>query len=163
MIKLGTANKPHGIKGSFFLILENAKESILKKGMQVTIQSTRGHQQMKIASISFGGKTIASFEGIETREALEPILPFDLFVDRAHFPKLPDDEIYLIDLVGAEVFSTDKQFLGVLEKFYSNGINDIAVITRKNLPALELPFVKTFFIHINYELKQVFVSVPEYI
>ena len=87
-----------------------------------------------------------SFEGVEDRTSAEKILPFDLKVSRDLLPELPEDEVYLSDLEGQQVFDHEKgEYLGEMKGFYDHPGQSVAVIETKEKTLLEIPFVKTFF------------------
>lgn len=156
---LGTCKKPHGIKGAFSLFLESEKDSILKKGFKVLLVPMDKNsdlreqgEELTIQSISFGNKTILYFQEISNRNECESLIPFYLYCHRNDFPKLEDDEYYLSDLVGFKA-KTPQKILGRVERFYSNGVQDIAVI--KGSRIYELPLVKSFISEINWENQEI--------
>lgn len=169
LIKLGVCGKAHGIKGGFQFNLENPENSILDEGTKILLipsdsrsQLPQEGQMFTIQKISFGHKTMAFLEGIDNRNVVEEMIPFEIFVDRNLFPEIDEDEIYLSDLVGLKVYchSSGKE-VGTIKKFYDNTAQAIIVI--RGIQNLELPLIEQFFPVIDLENKRIEVNIPEVI
>jgi len=159
-VLLGTCKSVHGIKGAVVFNLFNDESSVLESGMDV-YTSKEGADKFHIKDINFTNKVIVYLEGIEDRSSSEDIVPFDIYLDRAHFPKASADEFYLNDLIGFKVINDAGKDVGVINSFYSHGASDIAVIILKNSQELELPFVKNFFPNIDLDKSEVTMLNPE--
>ncbi len=168
-IELGVCKIPHGVKGGFSFYLHNPEESILEKGSEVLLipldkkssipREGRLHQ---ISQISFGNKVIVYLDGISDRNIVEGMIPFSIQVPRDEFPEANDGEYYLVDLIGLHVFShSTKKDIGVLDSFYENGYQLIAVVRGEE--SYELPFIDTFFPVVDLENKRIEMNVPEYV
>ena len=153
MITLGYCQTVHGLKGALKLNLENIEGRTIEKGTKVRLFSRNGKSHLPksgkefiVSNIVYGHKVMISFEGVEDRAGAEKILPFDLMVSRELFPPLPEDEVYLTDLEGQEVFDHEKGVsLGEIKGFYDHPGQSVAVIETKEKTPLEIPFVKAFF------------------
>lgn len=128
-VHIGHCTSPHGIKGEFSFVLYNPEDSILDNGSTVTL-TPRGAgssvpqdgKEFAIKKISFGNKTIVSLEGIDNRNIVEEMIPFDVYVSREDFPETEDDEYYINDLLGLEVYHYyTKNLIGRVMDFYENG------------------------------------------
>jgi 16S rRNA processing protein RimM len=168
LVELGFCNKPHGIKGGFALNLHNQQESVLTKGLEVTLVPSKTHSSLPtegrpyvIASIQFGNKAIVYFEGVRDRNQVEAMVPFKLMLERDKFPELEDGEFYLNDLIGMEAFNPAGKRVGEITSMYDNGAQTIIVIVTKSGEELEVPLVDEFFPSIEPENNRVTVIPPE--
>ena len=166
-VDLGFCRRVHGIKGEFQFKLDNPEDSLISKNTKLHLVPLDGSQlsegDYEVESIRFGNKVICKLKNVSDRNIAESYLPFKIQLSREDFPDLSDDEFYLNDLIGCDVIDsqTQKQ-IGIIEKFYFSGAQDIAII-RKTSGSLELPVIEQFFIEINLEENKVVVFVPEYI
>lgn len=128
-VHIGHCTSPHGIKGEFSFVLYNPEDSILDNGSTITL-TPRGAgscvpqdgKEFKIRKISFGNKTIVQLEGVDSRNLVEEMIPFDIHVDRESFPETEEDEYYINDLLGLEVYHYyTKSLVGRVMDFYENG------------------------------------------
>lgn len=169
MIKLGSVSRPHGIKGEAELFLFNAQDSILKNGMSVFLMPeseksgiAKNGEWREIKSIRFGNKTILILDGVIDRTHLETLIPFSLSLPRESFPKLAEDEFYLVDLIGLDCVTADGKKIGVIESFSDNGAQLLAMVRTEKGNSFELPYVKVFFPEVKIAERKVVIVPPEY-
>ncbi len=62
---------------------------------------------------------------------------------------LPDDEFFISDLIGKDVYDLDKKYVGVVKDIYEYPANDVLVIEVKKGNEIQIPFVKEFIKSIN--------------
>lgn len=161
LIKLGYSNKAHGIKGAFLFVLEAGNDSILDDGFTIYLEKNGDYIKHQIKNIQYGNKVICYLEGIEDRNQVEGLIPFDIYASREDFPE-DDGEIYLSDLIGFDVYDEKGEHFGVVKNFSSNGPQDIISIKTPR-EYIELPFVDQFFPEIDVENKKIIINAPEFI
>jgi len=116
--------------------------------------------KVKVGSISFGNKVTVHLEGITDRNVVEEMIPFSIWIDRSVLPKLDEDEFYLEDLKGLEVFDhASGKKIGVVTSHYDNGMQTILVINGDN--HFELPLVENFFPVIDIEAGRIEINIPQ--
>jgi len=158
-IYLGSCRSVHGLKGAFKLFLENSNSSILKSGMEIWILKDGSFQKKKITKISFGHKCMLFLEGISARSESEAFIPFEVYIDRSDLPQVDEDEYYLSDIIGFEAYGNGEGTpRGKIQKFYSNGVQDIAVI--QGARPIEIPLVEPLLESIDFEEKKIFFNFP---
>lgn len=169
LIELGSCNKPFGIKGGFHFYLHNPKESILKNNSIITlIPSDRSSSievegaEFKIKSIQFGNKTLCYLEDITDRNIVEAMIPFLIYYPRSRFPEVSDNEFYLNDLIGVEVFNTNGKRVGEIHSSYDNGAQTVLRIQTKT-EIFDLPFVDNFFPEIDIPNNKIVMNQPEFL
>lgn len=171
LIEMGFCVKPHGIKGGFTFNLSNTDESILEKGMKVTLfpkdaksSLSKDGEVFTLKSISFGNKVISYLEEVSDRNKVEEIIPFEIYADRDLFPGLEEDEFYLSDLIGMKVLveGTEEEY-GAVTDFYDNTAQIVLVVKGTGKQVLELPFIEEFFPEVNAEKNYLTMNIPDYI
>lgn len=169
LIHLGKCSKTHGLKGEFSLHLINHEHSNLGSGAKLILQSVGSDSQILndqnfiIEKIRLGNKAILKLAGVDTIEAAEEMLPFNIYIDRKELPPLEEGEYYLSDLLGFIVVDINQKDFGTVHKFGFNGAQDILVIKTKSGVLEEIPMVKPFLQNIDLENKIITIEVPDYI
>src|SRR5690554_1152385 len=138
LVHMGVCGKAHGIAGGFSLRLFNAQNTSLAKGAPVTlipkdensILAPEG-ESFKVKSVSTGGKGILYLEGIDDRNQVEAMIPFDLYMLRSDLPEPEEGEFYLEDLVGMRVVNSRGEEVGEVENYYDNGAQSVLRIRKK--------------------------------
>lgn len=169
LIELGTCNKPFGIKGGFHFFLHNPQESILANNSVITLTPKDSSSNLpaegedfKIKSIQFGNKTMCYLEGITDRNVVEAMVPFYIHYPRSMFPEVSEDEFYLNDLIGVEVFNTNDKRVGVIHSSYDNGAQTVLRIKTKT-EIIDLPFIDNFFPEVDIKGNRIVMIQPEMI
>jgi len=171
LIEIGYCSKPHGIKGGFVFHLYSGNESILREKSNVTLfpHNERSSVDIKgekhaIESISYGNKVIVYLNNLSGRDIVESMIPFSIKISRSEFPNVDDDEYYVSDLIGLKVINHHtKKEIGIIDKFYDNGVQIVFVIKCLNNEKIEIPFIDHFFPVVDCEKGIVEIIVPEFI
>ena len=195
LIKLARSSQPHGLRGEVSLNLMNPdhEESILKPGLKVWLfpkmdqthlqkdvsrvkESTlsKEGEQWVIEKMRWGRKVLCLLKGIEDRTHLEKLLPFEIYLEREFFPAPQEGEVYLVDLIGAEVWEFDarehadfhdsqKKRVGTLKRFAHNGAQIILLIQTDEGEEILLPFIDQFVPLVKESEKKIFVNLPNYL
>ena len=128
-IHIGHCTTPHGIKGEFSFVLYSPEDSALADGSVITLTPRslassvpQDGREYKVKKINFGNKTIVTLYDVSDRNTVEALIPFDIYVSRSSLPETQEDEYYLNDLLGLEVFHHfTKEPIGRVVDFYENG------------------------------------------
>ncbi|CAM3558924.1 MULTISPECIES: ribosome maturation factor RimM [Vibrio] len=71
---------------------------------------------------------VVKLEGLNVREDAQLLTNFEIAIDPAVLPELPEDEFYWRDLIGMQVV-TDKGYdLGIVSDMLETGSNDVLVV-----------------------------------
>lgn len=165
MLKVGRCLAAHGIKGGFRFLLENSEDSVLKKGFKIFLKQKNSEElrEYTIKQITFGHRVMAYLEGIDDRNQVEALLPFDIYIMEQDLPR-DGDEVYLRDLIGMELISAiDGSSKGKIESIYSNGVQDIVVYRDAFNKRKELPLIDQFFPEILMDEGKVILNEPDFI
>jgi 16S rRNA processing protein RimM len=166
-IHIGHCTSPHGIKGELSFVLYSPEDSALEKGMVVTLTPRSGAscvpqdgKEFKISSIHFGNKAIARLDGVLDRTTVEAMVPFDIHMDREMLPETEDDEYYVNDLLGLEVYHYyTKALLGRVMDFYENGAQVVLQI-KTSSEIIEVIFISQFVPVVDIENNKMEIIPP---
>src|SRR6185437_14370413 len=72
-----------------------------------------------------GATVVASLAGLESREEAQALRGEEVQVRREALPQAEEGHYYLDDLVGLEVVNEQGERLGVVQRMFSNGAQDV--------------------------------------
>jgi 16S rRNA processing protein RimM len=105
-------------------------------------------QPVKIRTAKMhGGEVVATVVDLPDRNAAEALKGAAVFIPRADFPALPDNEYYWADLIGLSVVNLQGDALGSVTDLMHNGAQSILRITPVGEDRKEerlIPFVDHF-------------------
>jgi 16S rRNA processing protein RimM len=107
---------------------------------------------IKIQTVSSKGDiVIAHIENVIDRDVAEKFIGTNLFIDRSVLPLPKDDEFYIEDLVGMDVFCSNNKKCGVVKYLHNFGSGDIIEICFDGNNYKMLAFTKENFPEINFQ------------
>src|SRR5262245_32292938 len=116
---MGRVAGSYGVHG--WIRVERAEQALAQCGRWWI-----GGQEYPVAQSKWhSGTLLAKLEGIESREAALELKGSEVAVQRAEMPDPGEGKYYLADLVGLQVVNGQGTVLGVVQKFFSNGPQDV--------------------------------------
>lgn len=93
-----------------------------------------------------GEAVVASCRELSDRDAAQQLVGARVFVARAGFPQLPEDEFYWVDLIGLEVRDRGGRLLGTVTHLVQTGPHSVLCVLPEADAADELliPFVDAY-------------------
>jgi len=124
---IGRVLSPHGLGGEVEVqILTGFPErySLLKTvlvGEEYTPVALEGHRMHR-------ARILLKFAGFENREDADELRGQLIYVPIDEAVPLQEDEYYLYEIVGLEVWTTEDEYLGCVEEVIETGGNDVYVV-----------------------------------
>lgn len=113
-MRLGVLGRPHGVRGDLHLRLDNPDSDALEALPALRAETPDGERVLVVKRADVRPKAVVChFEGIDSREAAQALVGSIVYVRRADLPPLDDDEYYLADLVGCQVWHGENS-LGIV-------------------------------------------------
>lgn len=170
LLLMGRIGSPHGIKGEIFAdwfgvspLNKNDKLYLSK-----TLQQTTDSQPFIITGIrSHKGRYLITLEGISDRTSAAQLTGLNIYLEKADLPPLADDETWLDDLIGYEVFLNShpdepklNKSIGLLDHFEFPAAQEIWVIKSQNDKEVLFPARPEFIENIDQDKKIIYIMPP---
>ncbi len=98
------------------------------------------------------GNVVMKLEGLKDRNQAESLRGCLVFMSRADFPELDDDDtFYWTDLIGSVVKNLEGEELGVVEQMMDNGAQSVLVVQNSAKKQQLIPFVEAIVREVNLE------------
>lgn len=159
LLMMGFVGKPHGIKGEVSIIWHGEESPIA--GMTIFLQHEGHTVQYEILSLKeHKNRYIFRLKGVEDRSAAEALNGAQIYVARENLPELEEDEAYLHDLVGYELFLNNGEMVGKLDhvEFPANKI--IWAITASDGHEILFPAESQFIISFDHKRQRIYIDPP---
>jgi 16S rRNA processing protein RimM len=154
-LAVGKLRRPHGVRGEMRMSLWTDFPERLQPGKQVfvgesyqslVIKKMRGHAQ----------DALVSFDGLDNREDVGAFRNKVVFVRTSDLPPLPNDELYLHQLLGLKVVKDDDNtLLGMVAEIIETGANHVFIIRREGKPDILLPDIDPVILKIDLEIGEI--------
>ncbi|MGL4994558.1 MAG: ribosome maturation factor RimM [Deefgea sp.] len=153
LVSMGYVNGAFGIQGWISLVADTEHaDSLLnypvwwlgRNGVYRAYTVADSHVQPK--------KLGAKLEGVNDRDAAFALKGSEIFIPRSSMPPAAEGEYYWADLIGLVVINQQDERLGVIEKLFETGANDVIVVKDDAVERL-VPFVGHVVLDVNLETR----------
>ena len=152
----------HGMKGTIKLRSYAESLSLSLPGSSILVRDFHGRE----ASYEINwvkphtGTPLVSFKEITNRNQAKTLIGGELFIPQSELPDLDENTYYWFDLIGIEVYTKTKEFLGRIESIIETGSNDVYVVKRNEKEVL-IPALESVVLQIDLAHKRMQVDLPE--
>lgn len=160
---IGRIGKPRGLKGELrvfpltddierfrnlkFCYLEDHRENILA---ELQIDKCRiGHDQVSI-----------TFKNYDTRDLAEKLKNQFISVARSEAIDLAEDEYFVADLIGCEVYDQNHGYLGNISQIQKSSAHDVAIVQKSGEKDLLYPNLRSVVQRIELDKRRIDVVLP---
>ena len=128
-----------------------------KKLKKVLLDTGREQLELEVQSVKFFKQfVIVKFKGIDNINDIEKYKGKGLFVPREDAVPLDEDEYYIADLIGMEVFTEDGRF-GVVKDVMETGANEVYIVESDDHGEVLIPAIRQCVLDVNVEEKKMLV------
>ena len=154
---LGKLRRAHGVQGEIPLEVYTQMLELLAPESRVyvgddhipyTIERTRYKQDL----------LLLKFYEINDRTVVSELTNQILYVAAEQLPPLAEDEIYLHQLIGLNVYEEDDHYLGVLKEILETGANDVYLIEDESGGEILIPATDEMILGIDLEAGEMIVG-----
>ncbi|MCR5108421.1 MAG: ribosome maturation factor RimM [Lachnospiraceae bacterium] len=162
LLQVGVISSSHGVKGEVKVFPTTDDKGRFKKLKYVLADFKDGMKKREIESVKFFKQmVILKFKDINDRDAADRLRGISLLVDRENAVELEEDEYFIADLIGMNVYDDHDKEIGELYDVLSTGANDVYVVRKKDGKEILLPAIKECILSIDVRSMRMQVKIPE--
>lgn len=162
LLQVGVITQTHGVHGEVkvypttddperFLDLEYVFLDTGREKLKLTIQSVKFFKQF----------VILKFKGINNINDIEKYKRCALLVDRENAVDLEEDEYFIADMIGMNVYTEEEELFGTLKDVIETGANDVYIINSKKHGEVLIPAIKECILDVNVKEGRMLIHLME--
>lgn len=157
LIRVGRVYRPHGVRGELKVAPETDDParfmalSMLHIGRDVRHTASHAVEGVRFQETKRGVTAILKLEGIDSRDAAERVAKQLVFAAEDDLPPLDDDEVFVHDLIGLDVFTEAGDAIGTVANVLALPAHDTYVVRRPGKPDAMIPDVDDFIVALNLD------------
>lgn len=152
LLKVGVITTTHGVRGEVKVFPTTEDAGRFLELEYVFLDTGREMKKLFIENVKFyKNLAILKFEGIDNINDIEKYKGRELWIPREEAQELDEDEYYIADLLGMDVFLEDGSLFGTLKDVMETGANDVYVVTAKDGREVLLPAIKECILSVDVE------------
>ena len=153
-LQVGVISSTHGIRGEVKVFPTTDDAARFKKLKKVLLDTGKERLELEVQSVKFFKQfVILKFKGIDNINDIEKYKGKSLLVPREDAVPLGDDEYYIADLIGMEVFAGNEMF-GVIKDVMETGANEVYIIDSDKHGEVLVPAIRQCILDVDVENKK---------
>ena len=161
-LQVGVISSTHGLRGEVKVFPTTDTAERFKTLKKVILDTGKEKLNWEIQSVRFFKQfVIVKFKGINNINDIEKYKGKSLFVAREDAVELEEDEYYIGDLIGMDVYTEDGEKFGVLKDVMETGANEVYIIDSEKHGEVLLPAIHDCVLEVNVEEKRMKVHLME--
>ena len=150
-LQVGVISSTHGIRGEVKVFPTTDDAARFKKLKKVLLDTDREQVELEIQSVKFFKQfVIVKFRGIDNINDIEKYKGKSLMVPREDAVQLEEDEYYIADLIGMEVYTDGGRF-GTLKDVMETGANEVYIIDSDEHGEVLVPAIHDCILDVDVE------------
>lgn len=150
-LQVGVISSTHGIRGEVKVFPTTDDPARFKKLKKVLLDTGKERLELEVQSVKFFKQfVIVKFRGIDNINDIEKYKGKGLFVPREDAVRLEQDEYYIADLIGMEVYTGEGRF-GVLKDVMETGANEVYIIDSDEHGEVLVPAIRQCILDVDTE------------
>ncbi|MEG2984931.1 MAG: ribosome maturation factor RimM, partial [Peptostreptococcaceae bacterium] len=126
--KIGQIVKTQGLKGEV-RVYSSADDIYRFDDLNIFYIGKDFATEYKVEKVRYKGNlVIMKIKGIDSVEMAEKLKGKNIYVSRDESRELEEDEFFIADMIGIDVYTVDNKHVGVLEDVLQYSANDVYVI-----------------------------------
>ena len=153
-LQVGVISSTHGIRGEVKVFPTTDDAARFKKLKKVLLDTGKERLELEVQSVKFFKQfVILKFKGIDNINDIEKYKGKSLLVPREDAVPLGDDEYYIADLIGMEVFAGNGR-VGVIKDVMETGANEVYIIDSDKHGEVLVPAIRQCILDVDVENKK---------
>lgn len=150
-LQVGVISSTHGIRGEVKVFPTTDDPARYKKLKKVLLDTGKERLELEIQSVKFFKQfVIVKFRGIDNINDIEKYKGKSLMVPREDAVQLEEDEYYIADLIGMEVYTDGGRF-GTLKDVMETGANEVYIIDSDEHGEVLVPAIHDCILDVDVE------------
>ena len=151
-LQVGVISSTHGLRGEVKVFPTTDDAARFQTLKEVILDTGKEKLDLEIQSVRFFKQfVIVKFKGIDDINDIEKYKGKSLFVTRENAQPLKEDEYYIADLIGMEVYLEDGSHFGTLKDVMETGANDVYIIKTEEGKEVLIPAIYECILDVDVE------------
>lgn len=152
LLQAGVITTTHGIRGEVKVFPTTDDVHRFEDLDSVLLDTGRDYMKLEIENVKyFKQYAILKFKGIDNINDIEKYKGKSLYVTRDQAIPLEEDEYYIADLIGLDVYLESGEKFGVLKDVMETGANDVYIVETEEGKEVLIPAIHECVLDIDVE------------
>ena len=162
-LQAGVITSTHGIRGEVKVFPTTDDAQYFRELKKVYLDTGKEQIPVEIEHVKFFKQfAILKFKGIDNINDIEKYKGKSLMIDREDASPLGEDEYYIGDMIGMDVYTDDPaEHFGVLRDVLETGANDVYIIDSDRHGEVLVPAIHQCILRVDTEKNEMHIHLME--
>lgn len=161
-LRVGVISSTHGLKGEVKVFPTTDDTERFRRLKKVILDTGKEYKSLEVAGVKFfKNQVILKFREFNHINEVEQYKGKDLLITRDQAVPLEENENFITDLIGMEVYTDQEQLLGILRDVLKTGANDVYVVESGEGKEVLLPAIPSCILDVDVEAARMRVHLLE--
>lgn len=162
-LQAGVITSTHGIRGEVKVFPTTDDAQYFRELKKVYLDTGKEQIPLEIEHVKFFKQfAILKFKGIDNINDIEKYKGKSLMIDREDASPLGEDEYYIGDMIGMDVYTDDPaEHFGVLREVLETGANDVYIIDSDRHGEVLVPAIRQCILRVDTEKNEMHIHLME--
>lgn len=162
-LQAGVITSTHGIRGEVKVFPTTDDAQYFRELKKVYLDTGKEQIPLEIEHVKFFKQfAILKFKGIDNINDIEKYKGKSLMIDREDASPLGEDEYYIGDMIGMDVYTDDPaEHFGVLRDVLETGANDVYIIDSDRHGEVLVPAIRQCILRVDTEKNEMHIYLME--
>ena len=162
-LQAGVITSTHGIRGEVKVYPTTDDPQRFRELKKVYLDTGKEQIPLEIEQVKFFKQfAILKFRGIDNINDIEKYRGKSLLIDREDASPLAQDEYYIGDIIGMDVYTDDPaEHFGVLKDVMETGANDVYIIDSDRHGEVLIPAIRQCILSVDVERNEMRIHLME--
>lgn len=152
LLQAGVITTTHGIRGEVKVFPTTDDVHRFEDLDSVLLDTGREYMELEIENVKyFKQYAILKFKGIDNINDIEKYKGRSLYVTRDQAIPLEEDEYYIADLMGLDIYLENGEKFGILKDVMETGANDVYIVETEEGKEVLIPAIHECVLDIDVE------------
>lgn len=159
---LGKIGRPRSFRGEVNFIFDNDTPQLYVNMKELLVLVGKKLVPYKVDHISLknNGQGIIKFKGFNSKEDVDRIKNFEVYLSNEHLPELAEEDYYIHDLVGCTVIDEQIGEIGIVREVNTQTAQRLLMIGEEHDETI-VPLIDQFVIKVDKTAKTIQTNLPE--
>ena len=157
LLKVGVITTTHGVRGEVKVFPTTDDAERFLDIEYVLLDTGKELRRLNIQNVKFfKNLAILKFEGIDNINDIEQYKGCSLFVSREDAVALEEDEYFIADLIGMEVYTNEnpEELFGTLKDVIETGANEVYLVESKTHGEVLIPAIRQCILSVDVKAQK---------
>ena len=157
LLQVGVITTTHGIRGEVKVFPTTDDPRRFEELSSILLDTGKELCELEIQRVKYFKQfVILKFRDVDDINEIEPYKGKSLYVTRDMAVPLEENEYYIADLIGMDVFLEDGSLFGRIKDVLETGANDVYIVQTQEKEVL-IPAIKDCILQVDVELNKMVI------